>query len=695
MTQSALLLAGASLLAFPLSASAQTADDPVDVTPEKVFEDTILVTGRRIDNYKAVDALTGTRVQALLKDIPLTVSVVPAQLIEDRGINYLGAALDTVPGAQRKLGYGGVQNFGAYLRGFDASFLTLRNGVRDFGFYTLRDAANVERFEVLKGPGSVLYGAVSPGGITNTITKKPTEARLARGVLTVGSDDFYRGELDLGGPLDDNVGYRLNAAIEDAGSFRDQVESNSFFIAPVASFRLGQDTDWIVELEHKKSEYTWDLGLPRDPIIFQLPVSRFLGEPDGINDVDSTYVASVLEHRFNDDWRFRQTTGYAKTDGDYKLRSAFRLSADRLTADRSAFDTEEESKTFVLQNDIAGEFTTGVLEHQLVVGLEYYDVEQSYAFEFRPLAPIDLFNPVYGAQAGAGFPLFADRISSEAYGLYAQNLISIGDKVKLLLGGRYDSVDNTNFNILTNTLTREGNDNAFSPQGGVVYQPDEATSWYVSYGESFLPITSGVTAEGEQLVPEQGQQLEVGVKRSWLDGRLFATFAVYYITKQNVSTLDPDNPLFRVQTGEQRSQGVEFDVSGSPFEGLDLTFATSYIDAEVTEDNRFAVGSRLPGAADFTASLWGKYTVQAGFAENLSVGAGAFYVGDRQAALPNADWTLPAYTRFDAMLSYPFDKVSVQLNIRNLTDKKIYDLTSTSILPQEPRSVSLRLAYDF
>ena len=140
--------------------------------------DEVVVTGRKIEHYQATDALTGTKSNALLRDLPITVSVVPHQLIEDRAISRLGEALDNVAGAQRKQGYGGVENFGAYLRGFDSSFLTLRDGIRDYGFYTLRDPANVERFEVLKGPGSVLYGAVYPGGITNTITKKPVVKRV-------------------------------------------------------------------------------------------------------------------------------------------------------------------------------------------------------------------------------------------------------------------------------------------------------------------------------------------------------------------------------------------------------------------------------------------------------------------------------------------------------------------------------------
>ena len=240
-----------------------TQDDGAEDTAEQVATvlETVVVTGRAIDHYSATDALTGTKTNALLRDLPVTVSVVPHQLVEDRAMLRLGEALDNVAGAQRKQGYGGVENFGAFLRGFDSSFLTLRNGIRDHGFYTLRDVANVERFEVLKGPSSVLYGAVYPGGITNTITKKPVAEPMAEVRLTAGSEDRYRAEADLGGPVSDAIFYRLNVAYEDLRSFRDEVGSDGYFLAPVLTWVASDRTSLTVEVEHKSSEYTWDLGL--------------------------------------------------------------------------------------------------------------------------------------------------------------------------------------------------------------------------------------------------------------------------------------------------------------------------------------------------------------------------------------------------------------------------------------------------
>ena len=669
-----------------LAASISTAQTLEEVT----------VTGRKIEHYLAIDALTGTKSNALLRDLPITVSVVPHDLVKDRAIARLGEALDNVAGAQRKQGYGGVENFGAFLRGFDASFLTLRNGIRDYGFYTLRDTANVERFEVLKGPGSVLYGAVYPGGITNTITKKPVAEPLAQLNVEAGSYDRYRTEADVGGSVTDSFYYRVNLAYEDAESFRDEVGNESYFVAPVATWVVSDRTSVTAEVEHKHSEYTWDLGLPRNPLSLRVPIERFLGEPDGINKVESTYISGRVEHELTDQWKVRQVLGYAWTDGDYRLRSPASIAANGRTVNRTAFDTWEKSDTLVSQSEIVGDLTAFGVGHNLVGGIEYYETQQSYSFFSSSLASIDLLSPVYGAQPGpGGFVLFADENDSKATGAYVQDLVSLGERWKMLIGARYDRVRNSTTNLLDGQKRRRSPDDAFSPQLGFVFQPDEATSLHVSYGESFLSVTSGRTASGADLEPESGQQIEAGARRLWAGGRLATSLAIYHIKRQNVSTPDPVTPTFRVQTGGQRSQGAELELAGTVLPGWDIISSASYIDAEVTRDNTFQVGSRLPGAPRYSASLWTKYTLQAGLLAGLQFGGGAYYVDERAVALPNPTWMLPSYVRLDAMAAYDLGKWRVQLNLKNLADRGIYDLTSTSIMPQEPRSASFRLGYSF
>ena len=674
--------------------NASFANDATGENSDKTDDrNTIVVEGLPIEDYSASDTLSATRYPIALKELPLSVSIVPQELIEDRGILNLTEALDSVAGAQRRQGYGGTQNFGAFIRGFDAGTVTFRNGQRDFGFYTLRDIANVERFEILKGPASLLYGAVQPGGVTNTITKQPTAAATGRVRAIVGSFDRYRGEVDLGGPITEGLGYRLNGSYENYGSYRDKVESESYFIAPVVSFASG-GTRVTVEGEYKATDFVWDLGLPRNPLSFTVPISRFLGEPDARNDVESLYGSIKIEQQLGDNWRARAITSLSRTEGDYNLRSPLSIAANGRTVNRVAYRTDEFSRSNTLQADLAGAFTTGALEHKLSVGVDYYRVVTAYDFFFQPIASIDLLAPVYGAQPGPGFRLFANRLTTDATGFFIQDVISIADRVHILAGVRYESINNRNVDLTTGLLLRDVTDDAWTPQAGVLVDISDTTGIYASYGKSFLPVTSGRTTTGDFLDPENGEQFEIGLKQQLLGGDAQMTLAAYQITKQNVSTPDPANAAFRVQTGEQRSRGIELEMSGQVAAGWDMFLTASYIDAEVTKDNRFAVGSALPGAPKWSASLWSKYSF-AGALEGLSIGGGAYFVDKRQASLPNNIWTIPDYLRFDAMAAYDFGPVTLQLNLRNLTNRKIYDLTGTTLLPQEPRAFSLRATFGF
>ncbi len=194
---------------------------------------------------------------------------------------------------------------------------------------------------------------------------------------------------------------------------------------------------------------------------------------------------------------------------------------------------------------------------------------------------------------------------------------------------------------------------------------------------------------------EKGDQFEVGVKQEFLEGRLGATVAAFWITKQNVSTPDPVTPMFRIQTGEQKSQGLELDLTGALLPGWNVIASGAYLDATVSRDNTFAVGSLLPGTPRLSGSVWSKYTFLSGPAKGFGFGAGVYSASKRKAGLPNPTWWLPSYTRLDAALYYARERWSLQLNAKNLTDERIYNLTGTTIMPQAPRSFLLSASFRF
>jgi iron complex outermembrane receptor protein len=252
----------AGLMTSPL---AQAANRPMAQQPDDA-EELEEVTVEGVRGYRAIDATTGTKIDVPLRDLPISITVIPRQLIEDRAVTRFGELADNVAGVQALTGYGGLSAASYVVRGFDLGGEGFRNGFRDFGFLSPRDIANVERVEFLKGPASVLYGGgFAISGLVNTITKKPTANPLLQLGLTAGNYGFIRPSLDAGGPLnaDRSLLYRLNAAFEKADSHRDFNGSESFFVAPAIAWQPSPQTRLTVEAEFQNYNYVFDRAFPR------------------------------------------------------------------------------------------------------------------------------------------------------------------------------------------------------------------------------------------------------------------------------------------------------------------------------------------------------------------------------------------------------------------------------------------------
>ena len=142
-----------------------------------------------------------------------------------------------------------------------------------------------------------------------------------------------------------------------------------------------------------------------------------------------------------------------------------------------------------------------------------------------------------------------------------------------------------------------------------------------------------------------------------------ATLAYFDLTKNNVATADPDNPLFSIATGEQSSNGIELDVVGKILPGWNVTASYSYIDAEISEDNTISVGNKLPGVPEHSASLWTNYEIQQGSLEGLGLDLGFNFIGDRQEDLDNS-FELDSYFLTNAGIFYQRDNWRTALNFK-------------------------------
>lgn len=360
---------------------------------------------------------------------------------------------------------------------------------------------------------------------------------------------------------------------------------------------------------------------------------------------------------------------------------------------RTAYWAGGEYANYSTQTDLIGKFATGSIQHQLLFGFEYSKTTENPNFQLdTPYPSINIFDPVYVRERYPIQPGFFRDDTTKTLGFYLQDQIDLADNFKLLLGGRFDSFDQTRTtrNLDEERQEFEQSDSKFSPRVGVVYQPSDTVSLYASYTSSFRPSFGANRNPDDSIFePETGRQYEVGIKTDFLDGKLNATLAAFDIKKQNVSTADPDNPDFSIQTGEQTSRGIEFDVAGEILPGWNIIASAAYVNAFLSEDETYDVGNRLDNVPEFSSSLWTTYEIQRGNLQGLGFGLGLYYVGDRQGDLDNS-YELPSYFRTDAAVYYRRNNWKAALNIRNLFDVKYFagsDSSRNQIQPGAPFTI--------
>lgn len=689
-------------------------DLTISATPSSAIagldeEEDITVTGDRPNAYRVPNASTATRTDTPLRDIPASIQVVPRQVLQDRQARSITDALENVSGVTSIATTAGSRDYFT-IRGFEVYSNSLVNGLPDPQISSDGSFVNVERLEVLKGPASVLYGDTGfsgIGGTVNFVTKQPLRDPFYEISTTISSFNDYQGTIDLSGPLNDSKTalYRFNFGYRSSESFIDFNQARKLSIAPNLSFNLGKDTDLVVEGDVNILERNGQT--PQD-----LPaVGTVLANPNGkirrsfnltgpVTDrlTINGRVGYSLEHRFSENWKLRNAFRYVFYDADDRGGapdfSPTSLQADNRTLNRSARIGSQFSDFYYLDTNLLGKFSTGSINHQLLIGFSLSRNTTDLNFEFGiPAAPVDIFNPVYDNTVVSTGRNFVSLTTRDTLGIYLQDQITLAENLKLLLGGRVDFLGERRTDRLTNEETSQS-DTAFSPRVGVVYQPIQPISLYASFAQSFAP-TIGISASGEAFKPERGTQYEIGVKAD-LTSKLSTTLAFYDLTRTNVTTTDPNDPNFSVQTGEQRSRGIELDISGEILPEWNIIAGYAYNDAKVTKDNTIPVGNRLFSAPEHSFNLWTTYRIQKGDLQGLGIGLGFYYVGDRAADLANT-FEVPSYFRTDAAIFYEREQFRAALNFRNLFNVDHYQAvgSGTFVGLGDPFTVQATISWKF
>jgi iron complex outermembrane recepter protein len=689
-------LAGTSLIAQQVqpsqSVTPSAASKPAAQMPEVVVTDQT--------PYNPRDATTATRLNVPIRDVPASIQVVPREILVDRGVTRVDQMVENVSGVHAESSYGGNGATFFNIRGFTTSN-SLRDGFRNYGYDAVRDVQAIERVEVLKGPSGALYGGVgSLGGYVNTVSKRPQDRAFGEIGIMAGSYGQLRPAVDWNQPLGGGVSMRLNSAYEHNDGFRDQSGYNSFSVAPAIRWDINPDTSLVVLMEYDRLERDgFDFGVPNLPGYNSLSRTAYYGLPGDYGTNNTYAVTAIMEHKFNDNWTLRigGNYTYAKQLSNQTFPNNYLYTGGDLLPFTTYLGADEESTDGSVQVDLLGKFETGPVKHSALFGAEYgylsvgYQPSNQSNFNMSLSHPGRISDYVFSGQGTGG------RSLANSVGIYVSDLIEITPRWKLLLGAREDWFFNETRTASGETVGKS-NENHFSSRAGIVWQPVTSTSLYASCSTSYAPVI-GHSISNAVFSAEKGEQFEVGVKQDLIKQRLSATLAAYHLTRDGILTSDPTNPENQIQTGEQRSRGIEFDLAGQIAPGWKVIASYAYTDAEVTSDNTLPVGDRLSNVPEHSGSLWSTYQFQDGRLKGFGFGAGLYYVGEREANLPNT-YPLPAYWRADAMLFYERANWRLQVNFRNVFDVDYYTggeagVFNYTLNPSQPFSVQASISCKF
>jgi len=646
--------------------------------------------------YRADRAVSATKTDTPQRDVPQVVTVASREVVTDLAATRVDRVFNYTPGVAQQNNFGGLSVFSYAIRGTTTSEL-YRNGFPiNRGTPPPPDTQNVERIEVLKGPGGGLFGRSDPGGLVNFVTKQPTVERFVEMGGLWGSFGQFRGTVDSGGALneDGTLLYRFNLAAGRQDSFRDFVDGDRLLVAPVVSWQITPDTRITVETEFLRNRIVFDRGvIAINRQLGLLPISRFLGEP-GQNTFQSSDTMQVrVDHRFNDDWQLRLATHFntGSLEGESAEIRAIRPDNRTVARDRNVRDYRWD--VAIGQAEVVGKFATGTLGHTVLLGFERESTDSRVVynrsnFRTNPYS-IDIFAPRYG-QALPPLAIFRnniERVTNTA--LYGQDQISLSPEWKALFGVRFDFFEQS-FRERTTAIQVDQVRIAATPRAGLVYQPLPELSLYTNVGTSFRPNIGPdafALAASVPFAPETGLGYELGAKLDLFGGALALTGAAFRIERQNVLTPDPVNAGFSLAAGAVRSQGFEFTATGQISPELKILAGYVFADAAVTRDNVLPVGAPLINIPRHSGSLLAVHEVQEGDWKGFGIGGGVRGVGERAGDAAGTGFVLPAYVVADALAYYRTGSMRVSLNVENLFDSEIYEssLNVFRVYPGSPR----------
>jgi iron complex outermembrane receptor protein len=709
------LLGALSLLpgVFAQTSAPAQADAPMELSP---FE----VKATAPESYLASEAVTGSRVATSIKDLPYSVNVITSEFLNDFDL------FDLDQNMAYTSSFSGLDTQGNYnLRGFGATF-QLRNGFYRLG---LIDRVNVDRIEIIKGPNAAIYGQTSPAGLVNVITKRPTDKPWQRLSITGGSNEMWRGELNVNGPLGSVHGIDLahifSASAMNRGDDAAYAFTKQRTLSEAIQAKAGDKTTLLLEYEYSERRSTpavtsvpWIVQKVGTRYVYTSELAPQFGNfnqsgPTGIQNRDITNVTATLEHRFNQVWS-------ARVSGNWYARDAFNFNSSagdqydpllNIITSRNPIRSTLNEDGGGVQADLLAHYRTngGKLEHKTLLTFDWSS-NWRYRNETKPLTSVigntdvNVLNPVYTVPAESLWNITTrnDHTRNTVIGAYLRQQTSMLDGKLLAFGGvRYDYVIfdlnfGDQFNVggskpgsLNNAGTRDHfTDSAVSPSLGLNYKLTPNLALFANYSRSFFPNAQSSKLGDPRLPNERAEGYDFGVKAGYFKDRLVFTLSGFSIVRNGVkATVIENGTAVDRAAGQQKADGVEFDFTWRVTDDLTLLGGYGYTDARTSENGRDidSIGRRPSGVPQDNGGLALRYNFP-GALKGLAFTLGVKYLGE---ANPNSlatvsggapdlarrNTVVPSSTTVDAGLSYRWRAEDsrfshqVRVSVRNLLNE--------------------------
>jgi catecholate siderophore receptor len=650
---------------------------------------------------------TATKTDTRIRDIPQSISVVTEEQIKDQSLLSLKDAIQYSPGVMAGQGEGNRDSI--WFRGNQSTSDLFVDGVRDDVQY-YRDLYNIDRVEVLMGPNGMIFGRGGVGGVINRVVKEAAWENKNEIKIQGGAYDHKRSSVDLNNRIDETLAVRVNAMIEDSGSFRQGVESERKAINPTFTFKPSDKTKVIVGMEYFNDKRTSDRGIPSvsnglQSYPYSTSRSTFFGNASqSPNEAIVKNGYAIIDHAFDNGVSIKNHTRFSDYDKYYQNVYANSSVQTNATITIDGYYDNTQRQNFFNQTDLTYNFKTGSVSHKLLTGLEIgLQENENYRILATPISGVAASNPF----ASLTFNSSKSRntstdISNQA--IYIQDQIYLNEQFQIIAGLRYDKFK-TKFNdsvAPVNSATI--NDQFISPRVGLVYKPIEPVSLYTNYSLSYLPRTgeqlTSLTSSIKSFDPEKISNIEFGIKYDLLQSFSISS-AIYRLERSKMAITDPSNSSNTIIVDGQVTKGFELGVAGKLFDSYSMYGGYTYQDAEITKNQGTGATQILSGAtlghvSKHTFSLWNKYEIN----ETWSAALGVVSRSDMYAATPTTTTAvnLPGYTRVDAAIYANINKqTKLQLNIENLLDKTYYQSAhnNNNIMYGYPLTARATVTYTF